>query len=128
MAELGAAFLCAHLGVQGQLRHAGYIDSWLLLLKDDDRAIFTAASKASVAADYLRSFSEKWEEESWRAALSRLGRQALSVGRPFAPAQRTAQSTKKEQPALFSLKEDCRPPSQKTACGRYQQPTLFEGK
>lgn len=64
VAELGAAFLCAHLGVQGQLRHAGYIESWLTLLKSDDRAIFTAASKASVAADYLRSFSEKLEEES----------------------------------------------------------------
>lgn len=58
VAELGAAFLCAHLGVQGQLRHAGYIDSWLSLLKEDDHAIFTAASKASQAADYLRSFSE----------------------------------------------------------------------
>ena len=62
VAELGAAFLCAHLGVQGQLRHAGYIDSWLSLLKEDDRAIFTAASKASAAADYLRSFSEKTEQ------------------------------------------------------------------
>ncbi|MGB5086855.1 MAG: zincin-like metallopeptidase domain-containing protein [Methylocystis silviterrae] len=62
VAELGAAFLCAHLGVQGQLRHAGYIDSWLSLLKEDDRAIFTAASKASAAADYLRAFSEKLEE------------------------------------------------------------------
>ena len=59
VAELGAAFLCAHLGVEGQLRHAGYIDSWLSLLKEDDRAIFTAASKASAAADYLRSFSEE---------------------------------------------------------------------
>jgi antirestriction protein ArdC len=28
------------------------------LLKDDNRAIFTASSKASQAADYLRSFSE----------------------------------------------------------------------
>jgi antirestriction protein ArdC len=64
VAEMGAAFLCAHLGVQGQLRHAGYIDSWLSLLKEDDRAIFTAASKASAAADYLRSFSEKLEEET----------------------------------------------------------------
>ena len=62
VAELGAAFLCAHLGVEGQLRHAGYIDSWLSLLKEDDRAIFTAASKASAAADYLRSFSEKAEQ------------------------------------------------------------------
>lgn len=59
VAELGAAFLCAHLGVEGQLRHAGYINSWLSLLKEDDRGIFTATSKASQAADYLRSFSER---------------------------------------------------------------------
>jgi len=62
VAELGAAFLCAHLGIVGQLRHASYIASWISLLKADERAIFTAASKASVAADYLRSFSEMIEE------------------------------------------------------------------
>lgn len=59
IAELGAAFLCAHLGVEGKLRHADYIGHWLELLKSDDKAIFTAASKASQAADYLRAFSEK---------------------------------------------------------------------
>ncbi|MEZ5835022.1 MAG: zincin-like metallopeptidase domain-containing protein [Geminicoccaceae bacterium] len=59
VAELTAAFLCAHLGVTGELRHAGYIDSWLTLLRGDRRAIFTAASKASQAADYLRAFSEQ---------------------------------------------------------------------
>ena len=58
VAELTAAFLCAHLGIQGELRHAGYIADWIRLLKEDDRAIFTAASKASQAADFLRSFSE----------------------------------------------------------------------
>ncbi len=47
VAEFGAAFLCAHLGIEGQLRHADYIDNWLQLLKSDDRAIFTAASLAS---------------------------------------------------------------------------------
>lgn len=57
VAELTAAFLCAHLGIKGELRHAGYIETWLGLLRQDDRAIFTAASKASQAADYLRSFS-----------------------------------------------------------------------
>jgi antirestriction protein ArdC len=36
------------------LRHAGYIQSWIGLLKDDPRAFFTAASKAQAAADYLR--------------------------------------------------------------------------
>ena len=64
VAELGAAFLCAHLGVEGELRHAGYIASWITLLKSDDRAIFTAASKASAAADYLRAFSELRSEQA----------------------------------------------------------------
>lgn len=62
IAELGAAFLCAHLNVEGKLRHAEYIGHWIKLLKEDHRAIFTAASKASQAADYLRSFSEQVEE------------------------------------------------------------------
>lgn len=62
VAELTAAFLCAHLGIEGELRHAEYIASWIELLKHDERAIFTASSKASQAADYLRSFSEAQEE------------------------------------------------------------------
>lgn len=61
VAELTAAFLCAHLGIEGELRHAEYIASWIELLKHDERAIFTASSKASAAADYLRSFSEQIE-------------------------------------------------------------------
>jgi antirestriction protein ArdC len=63
IAELTAAFLCAHLGVEGQLRHADHIGTWIVLLKEDNRAVFTAASKASQAANYLRSFSEEIEEE-----------------------------------------------------------------
>ncbi len=59
VAELTSAFLCAELGVHGELRHAGYIDNWLTLLRSDPKAIFTAASKASQAAHYLRSFL-KW--------------------------------------------------------------------
>jgi antirestriction protein ArdC len=62
VAELTSAFLCAELGVQGKLRHSGYIDHWIKLLKSDPRAIFTAASKASQAANYLRSFSEARNE------------------------------------------------------------------
>jgi antirestriction protein ArdC len=58
VAELTAAFLCAHLGIKGELRHAGYIASWIELLKEYPRVMFAAASKASQAADYLRSFSE----------------------------------------------------------------------
>jgi antirestriction protein ArdC len=64
VAELTAAFLCAHLGIQGELRHAGYIADWISLLKEDDRALFTAASKASQAAEFLRAFSEEISAEN----------------------------------------------------------------
>ena len=54
IAELGAAFLCAEFGFDGDLRHAGYIEHWIELLKADKRAFFTACSQGSKAADYLR--------------------------------------------------------------------------
>jgi antirestriction protein ArdC len=57
IAELGAAFLCAEFGFDGDLRHAGYIANWIALLKADKRAFFTAASRASKAADYLRELA-----------------------------------------------------------------------
>ena len=63
VAELTAAFLCAHLEIKGELRHAEYINNWIQLLKDDNSAIFTASSRASQAADYLRSFSERVDED-----------------------------------------------------------------
>lgn len=57
VAEIGAAFLCADLELVPQIRedHAPYIAGWLKVLKDDKRAIFTAASHAQRAADFLRS-------------------------------------------------------------------------
>jgi antirestriction protein ArdC len=57
VAELGAAFLCAEFGFDGDVRNAGYIAKWIELLKADKRAFFTACSKASKAADYLRSLA-----------------------------------------------------------------------
>jgi len=58
VAELSAAFLCADLGVSNTPRddHAEYVASWLRVLKNDPRAIFTAASQASKAAEFLLSF------------------------------------------------------------------------
>ncbi len=57
IAELGAAFLCAELGVTIEPRddHAQYLASWLKVLKADKKAIFTAASKASQAATWLQT-------------------------------------------------------------------------
>ena len=44
------------------LNHAHYINSWLRVLKADKRAIFTSASKAQQAADYLIQQSERTAE------------------------------------------------------------------
>ncbi|MEC3910587.1 zincin-like metallopeptidase domain-containing protein [Sphingobium sp. CR2-8] len=53
IAEMGAAFLCAALGIVPTGRHADYLGSWLDVLREDNRAIFRAASAASKAADWL---------------------------------------------------------------------------
>ena len=53
VAEMGAAFLCAHVGIPARLEHASYIDSWLDSLRRDKRLIFTAAGAAQKAADYV---------------------------------------------------------------------------
>lgn len=60
VAELGAAFLCAELGIANDPRpdHAQYIQNWLTVLKNDPRAIFTAASKASASVAYLNGLQE----------------------------------------------------------------------
>ncbi len=61
IAELGSAFLCADLQVTPQIRedHASYIEHWLTVLKDDKRAVFSAASHASKAVDFLHGLQPK---------------------------------------------------------------------
>ena len=56
VAEIGAAFLCADLGLTPEPRedHAAYIGSWLKVLKNDKRAIFSAAGHAQKAVDFLQ--------------------------------------------------------------------------
>jgi antirestriction protein ArdC len=53
IAEMASAFTCASLGIVPTVRHSDYIGSWLAVLREDERAIFKAASAASKAADYL---------------------------------------------------------------------------
>jgi antirestriction protein ArdC len=66
VAEIGAAFLCADLGIIPETRddHAAYIASWLTVLKDDKRAIFTAASHAQKAADYLHGLQAQAQAQA----------------------------------------------------------------
>lgn len=61
VAELGAAFLCADLGLALEDRqdHSAYIASWLKVLKDDNRAIFRAAAHAQRAVNYLHGLQHE---------------------------------------------------------------------
>lgn len=61
VAELGSAFLSADLGLTPERRddHAAYIASWLTVLKNDKRAIFTAAAHAERAAAFLHGLQPK---------------------------------------------------------------------
>lgn len=72
VAELGSAFLCASLGITPEVRedHAGYLASWLEVLKADKRAIFTAAAHAQRAVDFLHGLQGRTvaEEEEALAA------------------------------------------------------------
>jgi antirestriction protein ArdC len=65
VAELGSAFLSADLDLTPEPRedHAAYIASWLKVLKDDKRAIFTAASHAQRAADFLNGLQSAGQVE-----------------------------------------------------------------
>jgi antirestriction protein ArdC len=67
VAELCAAFLCAEFSLDGELRHAGYIQSWIVLVKADSRAFFTACSKAQAAADYLRGLTLRDQQSAMAA-------------------------------------------------------------
>ncbi len=55
VAELGSAFVCATLQIPTGFRSSAYIANWLQIFKNDTRAIFTAASHASKAADFLQT-------------------------------------------------------------------------
>jgi antirestriction protein ArdC len=63
VAEIGSAFLCAALGIVPTVRHADYIGNWLEVLKNDGRAIVSAASHASKASDFLLAFTESHDAE-----------------------------------------------------------------
>jgi antirestriction protein ArdC len=53
VAEMGAAFLCSDYSIQGELRHAAYIESWLKACRDDSRAVFKAAALAQKAVNFI---------------------------------------------------------------------------
>jgi antirestriction protein ArdC len=59
VAELGAAFLCSAFRITNESRpdHAAYVSSWLEILNKDTKAVFTAASRAQEAVQFLMRFA-----------------------------------------------------------------------
>jgi antirestriction protein ArdC len=86
VAELGAAFLCADLDISVEPRrdHAQYVANWLQVLRNDKKAIFTAASKAQAAAHYVHEHG--WVKQA-RAKLEAIvaEREAGTPGETPAP-------------------------------------------
>ncbi len=69
VAELGAAFLCADLGITPEVRpdHAAYIAYWLKVLKDDKRFIISAAAHAQRAVDFLHGLQPEFDHRQSRS-------------------------------------------------------------
>jgi antirestriction protein ArdC len=65
VAEIGSAFLCCDLGITPEPRddHASYLDHWLKVLKEDNRAIFQAAAHAQRAVDFLHGLQPEIPSE-----------------------------------------------------------------
>jgi len=62
VAELTASYLCADLGLPYQTQHADYIGSWVAVLAEDNKAIFTASRFAQNAAKWLYESISKTSE------------------------------------------------------------------
>jgi antirestriction protein ArdC len=56
IAEMSAAFLCGHVGIQPVVieNQVAYLQGWLKQLKDDKRLVIAAAGAAQKAADWIR--------------------------------------------------------------------------
>jgi antirestriction protein ArdC len=68
IAELGAVFLCADLGIVPEMDprpdHASYIASWLTVLKNEKRFVFSAAAHAQRAVAYLHDLQPIAEQHA----------------------------------------------------------------
>lgn len=91
VAEIGAAFTCARLGIAGDHinDHAAYLSSWLKALKGDKRFIFRAAAAAQTAADMVLANAADVDRHgpAKPAPKPTATRAALITAAPAAPSQ-----------------------------------------
>ena len=63
VAEMGAAFLCAHAGIENTVQNsASYIQGWLKALKDDRKLLVIASAQAQKAANWILNNNPSEEE------------------------------------------------------------------
>jgi antirestriction protein ArdC len=71
IAELGSVFLCADLGIAPELEsrpdHASYLSSWLKILSNEKRFIFSAAAHAQKAVAFLHGLQPSSNDDAMAA-------------------------------------------------------------
>jgi antirestriction protein ArdC len=102
VAELGAAFLCADLGITPEVRpdHAAYLQSWLTVLNNDKRFVFSAASHAQRAVDYLHGLQPRQAEAEQAEMVARESArvQLCTAARGPCPCHRNPEAAHVHQP------------------------------
>jgi len=64
VAEMGAAFLCGHCGIENRTiqESAAYIRGWLDCLRNDRKLMVHAAAQAQKAGDFIRNVQDQTDE------------------------------------------------------------------
>jgi antirestriction protein ArdC len=64
IAEMGAAFLSGHCGIETKTidNSASYLAGWLRVLRQDSRLVVTAAAQAQKSSDYI--IGKTWGDET----------------------------------------------------------------
>lgn len=70
VAEMAAAFLCAHVGIEPATlqNQAAYVGGWLKQLRQDKKLVISAAGAGQKAADWIRGLRQPAEEPASGAA------------------------------------------------------------
>ena len=65
VAEIGSAFLSNSLNIEKTVRedHAQYLNNWISVIQNDEKAMITAFSQAQKAVDFLYKLQEKQEDK-----------------------------------------------------------------
>lgn len=68
IAEMGAAFLCGHAGIEEQTleNSAAYVENWLAQLQNDKKLVMQTAAQSQKAADLSSALSSNLPKVDWQ--------------------------------------------------------------